>query len=358
VKIRTQLALWYTAILLIAFLLVGGWAYYEIVVEHPVMTKALAAEGHTAIEELAEILVYGGLPALAIALVGGWFLMRRALAPITGLTGMVENIHAESLDHQLPRSDNGDELDRLAEMFNSMMKRLNDSFTHIRDFTLHASHELKTPLTIMRGEVETRLREPAITPADREFFASQLDEIARLTKIVDALTLLARADAGQLALAQAPVRLDELLRDSFADAQILAQPGSVQVELVRCDEATVQGDRHRLKQLLLNLTDNAIKYNQPEGRVEFQLIRNNGDAELTIANTGEGIPPDRLPRVFDRFYRGDPAHASTIEGCGLGLSIAERIVKAHGGTIQVASDPFKLTTVTVKLSAQADAAKN
>jgi len=350
--------LWIGVILLTGLLLITGWTYYEMVVEHPAVAKALAAEGHSPQEEFGEILLYGGVPALIIVLMGGWLLMRQALTPVTNLTHKIETIHADSLGQQLPRSGNGDELDRLAEVFNSMMKRLDHSFTHIREFTLNASHELKTPLTIMRGEIETRLGDSPTTAADREFFASQLDEIARLTKIVDALTLLARADAGQLALVREPVRLDELVRDSFADAQFLAQPGHVHVELPRCDEAIVRGDRHRLKQLLLNLTDNAIKYNQPDGRVTMRLIRDNGSVELTIANTGQGIPPEKLPRVFERFYRGDPAHNSAIGGCGLGLSIAERIVKAHGGTIQLASEPAKLTTVTIKLPAQSDSTKN
>jgi signal transduction histidine kinase len=358
VKIRTQLALWYSALLLTGLLLIAGWAYYEMVVEHPTVPLALAEEGHTALEEFGEILLFGGLPALTVALVGGWFLMRRALAPVTSLTRTVESIHADSLGQQLPRSGNGDELDRLAEVFNSMMRRLDNSFTHIRDFTLSASHELKTPLTILRGEIETRLRQPATSPADQEFFASQLDEIARLAKIVDALTLLAKADAGQVTLARDPVRLDELVRDSFADAQLLAGPGHVRVELVECDEAVVRGDRHRLKQLLLNLTDNAIKYTEPEGRVTIHLVRRNGDAELTIANTGHGIPPDKLPRVFDRFYRGEASHNSAVEGCGLGLSIAQWIVKTHDGTIRLASEPEQLTTVTVRLPALSSAAAN
>ena len=357
-KIRTQLALWYSAILLTGLLLIGGWTYYEIAIEHPAVSKVLAAEGHTTLEEFGEIMLYGGLPALVVALIGGWFLMRRALTPVTSLTRTVENIHADSLGQQLPRSGNGDELDRLAEVFNSMMRRLDHSFTHIRDFTLGASHELKTPLTIMRGEIETRLREPATTPLDREFFASQLDEIARLTKIVDALTLLAKADAGHVTLAREPVHLDELVRDSFADAQLLARPGRVRVELLKCDEAVIRGDRHRLKQLLLNLTDNAIKYNQPDGCVTVRLSRNNGDAELVIANTGHGIPPDKLSRVFDRFYRGEASHNSSVEGCGLGLSIVQWIVRTHNGTIRLASEPERLTTVTVRFPILADAGAN
>jgi signal transduction histidine kinase len=166
---------------------------------------------------------------------------------------------------------------------------------------------------------------------------------------VDGLTLLAKADAGQVALQFETLRLDELVRDNFADAQILAEPHGIQVELTSCEEISVSGDRHRLRQLLLNLADNAVKYNQPQGRVTMSLRRAGNSAEIKIANTGAGIPPEILPRVFDRFFRGDPAHESAIDGCGLGLSIAQWIVSAHGGTIQIESVPSKLTTVTVRL---------
>jgi len=348
-KIRTQLGLWYSAILLNALLLIGGWTYYEIAVEHPAITKVLAAEGHTALGELGEILLYGGLPSMVVALIGGWFLMRRALSPVTSLTRIVETIRAESLSQQIPRTGNGDELDRLAEVFNSMTTRLDTSFTQIREFTLSASHELKTPLTIMRGEIETRLRETAPTSPDRDFFASQIDEIARLSKIVDALTLLAKADAGQVTMRREPVPLDELVRENFADAQLLAQRGQIQVELPRCDEAIVCGDRHRLRQLLLNLTDNAIKYNRPQGSVIIRLSCANGHAELSISNTGPGIPAEKLSRVFDRFYRGDASHNSAVEGCGLGLSIVQSIAKAHNGEVTIQSTPMEWTTATIKL---------
>ena len=343
--------LWYVGILLIGLALIGGWAYYEMVVEPPNAAKALAHEGHSAVEEFGEVMLFGGLPAMLLALIGGWFLMRRALSPITTLTAALERVHADNLQQRMPRSGNRDELDRLTEVFNSMTRRLDDSFSHIREFTLHASHELKTPLTIMRGEIETRLRETSISSAERDFFAAQLEEIDRLTKIVDGLTLLAKADAGQLKLAHEPVRFDELVRDSFADAQLLAGP-HLAVQLTGCDQTVIRGDRHRLKQLLLNLTDNAIKYNRPDGRVTMGLTRNNGKAALTIANTGPGIPAEKLPRVFDRFYRGDAAHGSDVEGCGLGLSIAQWIVTAHGGEIQVASEAAGLTTVTVHLPAE------
>ena len=230
-----------------------------------------------------------------------------------------------------------------------MLARLDDSFNRIREFTLHASHELKTPLTILCGETETGLRDESLTTAQRDRATSQLDELRRLARIVDGLTLLAKADAGQVALQLETLRLDELVHDNFADTQILAEPHGIKVELESCEEISVRGDRHRLRQLLLNLADNAIKYNQPQGRVTMNLRRAGGYADFTIANTGSGIPPELLPRVFDRFFRGDPAHASVIDGCGLGLSIAQWIISAHNGTIQIESVPSKSTTVTVRL---------
>lgn len=352
-KIRTQMALWYFVILLAGFLLVGGWGYYEMAVAHPAVARSLAAEGHTVMDELGEIMLFGGLPALILALVGGWFLMQRAFSPITTLTRAVEQVHADNLGQKLPSFGRGDELDRLNEVFNSMMKRLDNSFAHVREFTLHASHELKTPLTILRGEIETRLHDPETSAADRELFAWQLDEIARLAKIVDALTLLTRADAGQLTLANEPVRLDELVRDSFADAQLLAHNEGLRVEMPDCDQALVRGDRHRLRQVLLNLTDNAIKYNQPGGHIVIHLKRRNGSAELSVSNTGPGIPPEKLARVFERFYRGDTAHSNVVDGCGLGLSIVDGIVKAHGGKIRLESEAARFTTVNVTLPTMA-----
>lgn len=347
--LRTQLTWSYFAIVSVGFLLVGGWTYYELVVETPGVDQALARQGQSAGEEFLEILLYGGLPALVLTLGGGWILIRRALNPIAVISRMVEHVHASNLGEPLPRLGKSRELDHLNEVLAAMMRRLNDSFTHVRDFTLHASHELKTPLTIMRGEIESRVRDPALPEAEREFFAGQLEEITRLTKIVDSLTLLTKADAGDLVLECEAVRLDELVRESFADAQMLADPLSVRVELTNCDEITVRGDPHRLRQLLLNLADNAIKYNQSGGWVKMALVARNGRAELAVVNNGPGILPSEVPRVFERFYRGGVARSITAEGSGLGLSIAESIVKAHGGTIRLQSELEKQTSVHVIL---------
>jgi len=346
--IRNRLTLWLGGILLVSLAVLAGVVHYEWVELQQRMAEG-KQQPEPAWEEVGEIVLYYGVPTMLMLLAGSWWLLRKSLVPVTALSRAAERIHANNLKERLAHRGSGDELDRLTEVFNSMLTRLDESFTHIREFTLNASHELKTPLTILRAQIETALRDPATPGAQREIFADQIDEIARLAKIVDSLSLLARADAGQLAVAQEPVRLDELVRESFADAQMLALPARLQVELGACDEATVRGDRHRLRQLLLNLTDNAIKYNQAEGRIAIGLSRRNGTAELTITNTGPGIPPEKIPRVFDRFYRGDTAHNSAVEGSGLGLSIAQWIVNAHKGTISVASEPQKLTTITVNL---------
>ncbi|HEX4263559.1 MAG TPA: ATP-binding protein [Verrucomicrobiae bacterium] len=350
-KIRTRVTLWYAAILIISLIVIGAGTYQEI-------SEQLRHEHRKniwehALNETGEMVFYVGLPAVLLGLLGGWWITRHALGPMTTLTEAVERKHDRNLREPLPSSGNGDELDRLTEVFNAMTSRLDNSFQRIREFTLHASHELKTPLTVMRGELETALRENNLTAPQREMFLSQLDEIERLAKIVDGLTLLTKADTGQIQLNFQTVHLDELVRESVADAKILAQPQTIQVNLSACDGVLVFADRHRLRQLLLNLTDNAVKYNQPNGRVDISLRQTDGVAELTIENTGAGIPAELQPRVFERFFRGDSSHSNAVEGCGLGLSIAQWIVLAHNGSIQFVSEPGKITTVTVKIPRQA-----
>ncbi|MHB8522583.1 MAG: sensor histidine kinase [Limisphaerales bacterium] len=346
---RTRLTLWYAGVMFVSLLIMGASTYREFAPEPRAEGRQKTEDDESDFREVSRILFWCGVPAGLLALGGGWWLMRQALAPVAALTRAAERINERNLGEQLPRAGGGDEFDRLTEVFNAMTARLRDAFTRVHEFTLHASHELKTPLTVLCGETETELRDEALTPADRERAASRLEELRRLTRIVDSLALLARADAGQAALALAPVRLDELVRDSFADTQILAQASELQVALTACEETTVHGDAHRLRQLLLNLADNAVKYNRPAGSISMALRSALAVAELTIANTGPGIDPEKLPRVFDRFFRGDPAHSSEVDGCGLGLSIAQWIVSAHNGTITIASTPSRLTTVTVCL---------
>ncbi len=351
-SIRARLTLWYAGVLLVGLLVIAAGVFNELYTEPRAAARPQTPPGirDPALEEVGEVLLFGGLPALLLALAGGWFLMRRALAPVTRLTEAVEKTHAGALQQQLPLDGSGDELDRLTEVFNAMTRRLHDSFERIQEFTLHASHELNTPLTVMRGELESALAESQLAAGERERIASLLDEVERLTHIVDSLTFLSKADAGLLRLAREPVRLDDLVRDALDDARVLAHPHNVEVRLDVCEPAIVTGDRRRLRQLLLILTDNAVKYNRPQGTVTLTLRGRNGSACVTIANTGPGIPPALLGRVFDRFFRGDASHNKEVDGCGLGLTIARWIVQAHAGEICISSEPDRLTTVTVLLS--------
>jgi signal transduction histidine kinase len=222
---------------------------------------------------------------------------------------------------------------------------------------LHASHELKTPLTVMHTELETALTKAGIGAEEKERLASQLDEVQRLSRIVDGLTLLTKAGAGQIQLAAEPVPLAELVSEAVHDAQTLGVSRQLEVSCEPCEPVTVIGDRHRLRQLLLNLTDNAVKYNRPGGTVKFSLSRTNNTAELRILNTGAGIERSELAKVFDPFYRGQNpgGTTTTTDGCGLGLSIAQWITRAHEGTIAIESNVDAVTTVTVRLPLKQEA---
>ena len=375
--LRQQLGIRYALVLGFCLLLLGGIAYHEFVREPRALhVKKVPVQRHqgeeddeeegkqgsgeasaeeqeeehedTFVAKYMEVLLYASLP---VALVFGWYVLRRSLQPLDDLASGVEAFDASNLGARLPRSHNGDQVDRLSGSFNAMAERLDASFQQIREFTLHASHELKTPLTIMRSELETVLADPGIAPAHREQNLNLLDELFRLVKIVDGLTLLAKADAGILNLELQPLALQEIVRECYEDALILAEPHHVVIDLRECQEITVQGDRHRLRQLLLGLTDNALKYNHPGGTVTISLCEREAAAEITVANTGPGIPPHMQEKIFERFVRGKGAQQANTEGCGLGLSIARWIVQAHHGTIHINSVPDGLTTVVVSLPA-------
>ena len=347
-SLKQRLAKRYAAIVVVCLLLLGGLAYHEFITESAMRQRLGIPElPEDEWAEFAEVFFYGMIP---VVLGFGWWLMRKSLAPIDALAQGVERFHAQNLNERLPRSFRDDEVDRLATAFNSMAARLEQSFSQIREFTLHASHELKTPLTIMRAQLGTLLANPAaLSAADREVLHGLLDEVQRLGKIVDSLTLLTKADSGLLPLERQPVPLDQLVREGLEDAEVLAQPQGIKVISGEIAAVLILGDRHRLRQLLLNLTDNAVKYNRPGGSITLALRQRENFAELEITNTGAGIPAELQPRIFERFVRGAEARTKAIEGCGLGLTIVQWIVQAHGGTIQIASTPGGYTTVTVRL---------
>ena len=322
--IRKRLTLWYAGMLLGSLLLMGGVLHYELVGEYE---RGLAQESPG--EKIADLLLFYGLPTVIVLVLGGSWLMHRALRPVEMLTAAAERVHAGNLAERIPRSGRGDELDRLAGVFNAMLARVEAGIASVRDFTLHASHELKTPLTILSAQAEAALADPALPPDQRELLESQLEEVRRLAALVDALSLLAKADAGLPIVAREPLRFDEMLRVAVEDARLLAAKNGITIALARCDAAPLDGDRASLRQVLLNLFDNAVKHNEAGGWVRVELRAGPDDFTLSIENTGLPIPPELLPRIFDRFVRGPGAR----EGSGLGLSMTKTIVEAHGGTI-------------------------
>ncbi len=345
--ITKRLGIGYAIMSAVCLSLVAWLGYHEFIEE----AAAFAARGVSDIhaDTAAEESTVGFLALVPVLLGLGWWWTRRVLAPLSALTHAAEQIESNNLRLPLPRSMNDDEVDTLSAVFSAMTTRLDASFHQIREFTLHASHELKTPLTVMRAQLETLLRENASLPTGQtEWVESLLDEVQRLTKIVDSLTLLTKADAGLIPLERKPVSLREIVQEATEDAVYLAQPRDVQVTLDDCDEAVVTGDRHRLRQLLLILTDNAVKYNHPGGSIQISLRENSGTAELRVTNTGEPISPGMGNSVFERFVRGENA-AGKVEGCGLGLTIARWIVQAHGGSIELSATGNQQTTALVRL---------
>jgi len=244
-----------------------------------------------------------------------------------------------------------DELSHLAETFNEMLASLEEAYRAQQRFVADASHELRAPLTAIQGNLELLANHTDMLETERQTALVEAQcEAARLARLVADLLALARADAGAL-IDLRPVDLDAILLDSLRSARQLSQ-GQV-VAITAFEPVQVFGNEDRLKQLLLILLDNALKYTPPDGRVTVELRRNGTTAEVTVQDTGEGITADALPHVFERFYRADPARTRDPGGTGLGLPIAHWIVEQHGGSIALASQPGYGTTVTVTLPAAA-----
>ena len=296
---------------------------------------------------LLVILVAGGTVAIGLAALVGAFLASRALTPIDRVTQLALQINrADDLSRRidLPGPPN-DEIVQLAAAFNESLERLERIFNAQRRFLADVSHELRTPLTVVKGNVELLRRIPD-DPASLDAIESEAD---RMSRLVGDLLLLAQAEAGSLPIAREPLELDTLLLEVFGQMRVVAN--GVDMRIAEEDQARVIGDRDRLKQLLINLVSNALKFTPDGGRVTLGLARVNGWARITVSDTGPGIPAEDLPHIFDRFYRVDKARTRAQGGAGLGLAIAQRIVQIHGGRIEAASEgvPGRGTTFSVWL---------
>ena len=345
--ITRRLGIGYAVMSFVCVLLLSWLGYHEFVEEAAVFASRGVGDLHS--DTTAEFFTVAFLGLIPVLLGLGWLWTRHVLAPLGALTHAAEHMESDTLRVPLPRSMNDDEVDRLAAVFASMTARLDESFRQIREFTLHASHELKTPLTIMRAQLGAALHEgEPLPPAHAEWVEGLLHEVQRLAAIVDSLTLLTKADAGLVTLEHRPVPFGELVQEAFDDALILAQADRVRVSLDECAGALVMGDRHRLRQLLLILLDNAVKYNRPDGEIHIALREHDGAAELRITNDGSGIATEAPGRLFGRFVRGENA-AGKVEGSGLGLTIAQWLVQAHGGSVELCPEAQGRTTAVVRL---------
>jgi heavy metal sensor kinase len=286
---------------------------------------------------------------LLLASAGGWVLARRALRPVAQMTQAAHRISGENLAGRLQQTGTGDELDRLAQTLNDMLGRLDDAFRQTRQFSADAAHELQTPLTILKGEMEVALRSPRSPEEYRRVLSSGLEEIDRISGLVEGLLLLARADSGGLRLDRQPLALPELLAEVREKLRGLADSHGVGLDCGPSEPVVITGDRQHLRRLLINLIDNAIKYTPGGGRVTLAVRQDGNVARLEVADTGRGLSKEDQNQIFDRFYRAVQARSQEGGGAGLGLSIAQSIAQAHGGRIEVASTPGQGSTFTVVL---------
>jgi heavy metal sensor kinase len=291
-----------------------------------------------------------GLPlAIILMTAGGYWLIRRALAPVEQVTRAAERITQHNLNERLPVSNTGDELERLSVSLNRMIARLNDAFLNSKRFVADASHELRTPLTILRGELETMAEDPRLVLEWRERTASLLEETERLSRIVEQLFALSRLDAGEAQTEWAQFDLAELARSTAEQMNLLAEDKGISITCDAAQPVNVEGDRARLKQVVVNLLDNAIKYTPKRGGIQMRIHAVNGHAVLEVEDNGMGIAQEALPHVFERFYRVDRTRSGESEGAGLGLSIVKSICTAHGAEVGVTSIPNVGTRFSVKL---------
>jgi heavy metal sensor kinase len=296
------------------------------------------------------IIMAGMLPVeLILSAWGGWLLASRALRPVDEMTAAARRISAEQLGERLHETGTGDELDNLATTLNQMLSRLDVAFSQVKRFSADASHELQTPLTILKGEMELALRSPRTLEEYRETLESALEEVDRISQLVEGLLLLARAEAGVLRMDNQTVDLGEVLEDVCSRLQVVAESRSIDLRRDRIEPVTVQGDRERLQRMILNLVENAIKYTNPPGHVTLSLQSEGQRAVLQVSDDGIGISEDDREQIFRPFYRSADTSSLEVKGTGLGLSIARSIAQAHGGAIQVESAPGHGSTFQVSI---------
>jgi heavy metal sensor kinase len=291
-----------------------------------------------------------GMPLIVgAAVLGGILVMKRALRPLDEITRTAETITSRNFGERLPVVRTGDEIERLTTSLNRMMVRLEDSFQHISRFSADVSHELRTPLTILRGELESLAQLEHLTPATLEIVGSALEEIARLTQIVNQLLEISRLEAGEATKEVGLLNLGDLATSTAEQVRLLADEKSIALEYLVSSDVNVLGSESLLRQVVVNLLDNAIKYTSKGGLVEILVETRGQKAVLEVRDNGIGIPADSLPHICERFYRADKARSRHSGGAGLGLSIVKSICAAQGGELSIFSNEGEGTRVRIEM---------
>jgi heavy metal sensor kinase len=346
-SIRVRLTAWYSGVLALMLIVYAGATYiavrhefYEQLEqdEHVEAASAPVTPEQRIDQQMGEILVVLvlGLPLIVgLAAVGGYVLARRALAPIDQLAADARRITAERLHQRLSVANEHDEIGRLAAVINDTFARLESSFDQLRRFTADASHELRTPLSVIRGIGELGLNETRTSAEYKEAIGSMLEEVDRLTRLVDTLLQLSRGDAGTVKLAPESLDLSELARDVASSLAILAEERRQRLHVDAPRPVPVRADRLVLRDAIANIVDNAIKYGPPGSQIDITVRGDTAEAAITVSDQGPGIPVEHRQRIFDRFYRVDEGRSRGMGGTGLGLAIAKWAVEANGGAISL-----------------------
>ncbi|MDQ0392709.1 sensor histidine kinase [Labrys monachus] len=303
----------------------------------------------TAMNKLLEIFFIGAPFLFSITVLGGVAIVRHALMPIKSISDTAQKISFGGQRQRLPIVQTGDAIEHLSQTLNQMLERLDQAYEQASRFSADASHELRTPLAIIRSELEGLLRESDLPQVITTRIGGSLEEAERLSHIVEGLFAMVRLDAGEAKTKQEVFDFADLVRTTLEQMRLLGEEKNIAIGLEAPRPAFVTGDTVRLKQAVVNLLDNSIKYTRPGGEIVLTITTSHAGVKLQVRDNGIGIPPAELPHIFERFYRASTARSSDIEGTGLGLSIVRSICQAHGGQVSVESAEAQGTTVEVDL---------
>ena len=294
------------------------------------------------------VIVIAMVAIIILAGIGGLFLAERALKPVQQITKTAQNIEGSDLSQRI-NVKTDDELGMLASTLNEMIGRLEESFNRQRQFTADASHELRTPLAIMQAEATLALSKERSPDDYRKSLETISQESDYMSSVIGKLLFLARSDAGKEQLTFEDVELKGLITGLASNIEALAQDKGIKFAVDAKEELTVSGDKVKLRQLFINILENAVRYTPADGHISVSLVKQESDAVISISDTGIGISPEHLPHIFERFYRVDKARARADGGVGLGLAIAKIIAESHKGNIEVESELGKGTTFTISI---------